>query len=353
MNNKRLEQAVLPIASVVLALLVGAVLILLQGKSPLAAVEAIFHGSLDGREAIGRTLEKATPLILSGVAVIVGLKAGLFNIGAQGQLLLGAIMAGYVGYRFDLPTVFHIPAGLLVGMIFGAVPAVVAGLLKVTRSVHEVITTIMLNTVIVNLTDWLSGGPWRQPGQAISRTPAILPSARIGHVFDMPLGFPIAVIAALGVWFLVARTTTGFTMNTLGANRHAATYAGISVTRTTVIAMGVSGALAGLGGAIETLGVVHRFEPGFNNSLGFDGITIALLARVNPRAAIPSALLIGALRASNTALQADARLAPEIIDVILGVILLFVAAPVIVRTILRRRAESGDQVQLTAGWGGA
>lgn len=349
-----MRRAALPLASVGLALVVGAILIMLQGKSPARAVTAVFDGAFNGREALGRMLEKATPLILAGVAVIVGLKAGLFNIGAQGQLIMGALMAGYVGYRFSMPTVFHVPAGLLIGALFGAVPAVIAGILKATRSVHEVISTIMLNTIIANLTDWLAGGPWQQKGQAISRTPEIRGTARIGHLLGQPLGFVIAVAVAFLVWFIVSRTTLGFRMTTVGANKHAAHYAGMSVAKTTVLAMGISGALAGLGGAIETQGIVNRFEPGFNNSLGFDGITIALLARVSPRAAIPSALMIGALRASNTTLQADAGLAPEIIDAILGIILLFVAAPIIVRWVLRmRQGEAGDQLQLTTGWGGA
>ena len=351
-DRQQVRRAGLPVASVLLALAIGAVLIALQGHNPGKAALAVWNGAFNGRSAIGRTLEKATPLVLAGIAVIVALKAGLFNIGAQGQLVFGALMSGYVGYRIGLPTVLHVPLGLLVGALFGALTAAIAGFLKATRSVHEVISTIMLNTIISNLTEYLAGGPWRQKGQAISRTAEIRPSAKIGHVFGLPLGFAIAVAAAFLVWFLISRTTFGFRLTTVGANRHAAHYAGISVARITVMAMAISGALAGLGGAIETQGIVNRFEPGFNASLGFDGITIALLARVSPRAAIPGALLIGALRASNTKLQADAGLAPEIVDAILGIILLLVAAPIIVRWVLRmRHDEAGEQLQLTSGWG--
>ncbi len=342
----------LPVASVLLAFVVGAVLIVIQGKNPGLAAKAIYNGAFNGSEAFGRTLEKATPLILAGVAVIVGLKAGLFNIGAQGQLVFGSITAAYVGYRLKLPTAIHIPFTLLVGAVTGAGVGALAGFLKATRNVHEVISTIMLNTIIANLTDWLAGEAWQMKGQAVSRTPPIQPTARIGRIFDFPLGFPLAVAIAFAVWFLISRTTVGFRMNTVGANKHAAHYAGMSVAKTTVLAMGISGGLAGLGGAIETQGVVGHFEPLSGGNLGFDGITIALLARVSPRAAIPSAMLIGALRASNTKLQADAGLSPEIIDGVLGIILLFVAAPVIIRWVLRRRnAEPGEQVQLTTGWG--
>lgn len=352
MDRSRLQRSVLPVASVLLALAAGAILILLQGNSPLKAAKAIFDGSMNGSEAIGRTLDKATPLILTGVAVIVALKAGLFNIGAEGQLVMGAIMAGYVGYRLNLPAIIHIPFALIVGAVFGSVVASIAGVLKATRNVHEVISTIMLNTIVANLTDYLAGDPWQMKGQAVTRTAPILKSAKIGRIFDLPVGFFVSIAIAFAAWFLVSRTTTGFRMNTVGMNKHAAHYAGMSVKRTTILAMAISGGLAGLAGALQVQGVTGYFDPNSGSGLGFDGITIALLARVSPRAAIPSALLIGALRASNTKLQADALLAPEIIDGILGIILLFVAAPVIVRWILRmRKGDAGEQIQLTKGWG--
>ncbi|MCC6433578.1 MAG: ABC transporter permease [Acidimicrobiales bacterium] len=353
MNRQRVQSALLPVVAVLVAFLIGAIVVLADGKSPVRAAEAVIKGSMANRAAIGATLEKATPLILTGLAVIVGMKAGLFNIGAQGQLLLGSIMSAYVGYRLTvLPTVVHLPLALLAGVAFGAVPAFVVGVLKAYRGVHEVIATIMMNTILVNLTDWLAGGPWMQPDQAISKTPPIQASAEIPKVADLPVGFFLAVVMAFVVWFLLSRTTLGFELGTVGANRDAAHYAGMSVKGITVLAMTLSGALAGLGGAIETQGVVGRFEPGFNRGLGFDGITIALLAKVSPRAAIPAALLIGALRASSTQLQSIAQVAPEIVDVILAVALLLVAAPMIIRWALRLRNASGvEGVNLNTGWG--
>jgi simple sugar transport system permease protein len=226
------------------------------------------------------------------------------------------------------------------------------GVLKAYRGVHEVIATIMMNTILVNLTDWLAGGPWIQPGQAISKTPPIEETAEIGRVASLPLGFFLAVLTAFAVWFFLSRTIFGFELSTVGANRDAAHYAGMSVRGVTIAAMTLSGGLAGLGGAIETQGVVGRFEPGFNRGLGFDGITIALLAKVSPRAAIPAALLIGALRASSTQLQSIAQIAPEIVDVILAIALLLVAAPMIVRWALRLRQAGGvEDLSLTTGWG--
>jgi ABC-type uncharacterized transport system permease subunit len=347
------DSALLPVAAVALALVVGAVIIAIDGTNPLSAYAALLEGAFGGQENLGRTLEKATPLILSGLAVTVGLKAGLFNIGAQGQLLLGAIFSAYVGWQVTgLPAVLHVPLCLLVGATFGAVPAVVAGVLKAWRGAHEVIVTIMLNAILVNLTDWLAGEPWQEPGQAISRTPPIEDSAVIPRVAELPIGFFLAVALAVAMWFVIERTTFGFRLRTVGANRNAAHYAGISVRWITVAAMAVSGALAGLGGAIETQGVIGRYEPGFNASLGFDGITIALLAKAQPRSTIPAAFLVAILRAGSSRMQAQTQVEPEIIDVLLAVILLLVAAPVVLRTVLRRRADRhGDQLRLTAGWG--
>jgi simple sugar transport system permease protein len=209
----------------------------------------------------------------------------------------------------------------------------------------------MLNTIVFSICEYLATGPWKKPRAAFPRTPDIQPSAHIPRINEIPLGFFIAVAAALAISFFLTRTTSGFRIGTVGANRFAAHYGGISVTTTTIVAMGISGALAGLGGAIESLGVVGFFQSGSSTGLGFDGITIALLAKVNPRAVIPSAILIGAMRASNTALQSEAKVAPEIIDVVVAVILLLVAAPMLVRWILRIKGDAGPQLQLTSGWG--
>ena len=353
MNLDRLRPAILPVAAVVVALTIGAVIVAVDGSSPLGAATAIWVAAFSGPDAIGATLEKATPLVFAGLAVIVGVKAGLFNIGAQGQLLVGAITSAYAGYRFaGLSPLVHLPLCLLIGVVFGALPAWLAGVLRAKRGVHEVIVTIMLNTIIFNLTDWLAGGPWMEPGQVISRTPPIVGSARMGRVAGLPTGFVLAMLVTVAVWFMLEHTTFGFRLATVGANRHAAHYAGISVGAVTVAAMTLSGALAGLGGAVESLGVVGRFEPGFNAGLGFDGITIALLARVSPRAVVPAAVFIGALRASSSELQAGAHVAPAIVDVVLGVALLLVAAPLLLRWLLRMPPSlSTAEVQFTRGWG--
>lgn len=351
------RQAVLPAVAVVLGLAAGAILIALSGSNPVTAYGGMLDGSFGSGAAFGRTLEKATPLILGGLAVAFAFKAGLFNIGGQGQLLIGAAFSAWIGFRFDLPMLLHIPLALVVGGATAALLGGVAGFLKATRGTHEVISTIMLNFVAANLTDWLVSreGPWNDPtGGALARSPSVAESAEFPRVGELPTGFVVAVAAAVLIWWVVRRSTLGFEIQTVGHNSHAATYAGISVTRITVLAMAISAFLAGLGGAIQTLGVNGRFEPGFNTGLGFDGITIALLARTNALAVIPAALLIGAMDAGSTLMQSRTDVEPEIISVIQAFILFFVAAPSIVRWIIRyRAAEDEPAVELAASWGSA
>jgi general nucleoside transport system permease protein len=353
MARRRLDAALVPALAVGLGLLVGAILIALQGKNPASAAAAVFNGAFNGWEPFGRTLEKATPLVLTGTAIIVGLRAGLFNIGAQGQLVFGAVFSAWAGFRFHgLPTAVHVPLALTVGALAGAAMAALAGLLKAKRGVHEVITTIMLNSVIIAVADWLASRPWKSKTAAFSKTPTILPSAVIGKLHKLPLGFALAVVVALLMAIVLNRTTFGFRLSAVGGNRNAAMYAGIGVGTATIAAMTLSGLLAGLGGAVETLGVLGHYEQNTSATLGFDGITIALLAKLNPRATIPAALLIGAMRAADTKLQSEAKIEPEVVSVIVAVILLFVAAPALLRWITKRTGgTAGPDLRLTAGWG--
>jgi general nucleoside transport system permease protein len=353
----RFGPAWIPLLAVALGVILGAVLILSVGANPFEAYKAMLEGALGGGDQFGRTLEKSTPLVMGGLAVAFAFKAGLFNIGGQGQLLLGASFAAWAGFTFDMPAIIHIPFAILVGGLAAAVLGGLVGWLKAYRGTHEVISTIMLNFVAANLTDWLTSldGPWGDPPETnpsrLARTPLINGSAEIPHVGGLPTGFLLAVVAAVVCWWLLERTTTGFEIRTVGANRHAAKYAGIKVARITILAMGISAFLAGVGGSIETLGVVGRFEPGFNAGLGFDGITIALLARTNPLAVVPAAMLLGGMDAGASLMQSRTTVDPDIVTIIQAFILFFVAAPIVVRWIIRRRTEDDEALQLTTGWG--
>jgi ABC-type uncharacterized transport system permease subunit len=353
-----LRPAIVPLVSIALGLLLGAILMLSIGANPIEAYGAMLQGAFGDPDAVGRTLEKATPLVFGGLAVAFAFKAGLFNIGGQGQILIGAVFAAWAGYRFDMPSVIQIPFALLVGGLAASLLGALVGWLKAVRGVHEVISTIMLNFVVADFTDWLvsTSGPFNDPPASnpsnLARTPLINSSAEIPHVGGLPLGFFLAVVAAMVCWWLLERTTLGFEIRTVGHNRHAAAYAGINVAMLTILTMMISAFLAGLGGAVETLGVTGRFQPGSNAFLGFAGITIALLARTNPLAVVPAALLIGAMQAGTSLMQARTTVPPEIVDLIQAFILFFVAAPIVVLWILRRRGQEEERIQLTTGWGG-
>jgi simple sugar transport system permease protein len=343
-----------PVVAVILALLIGAIILLISGASPIEAYAALWKGAFGSPQAIQRTLEKSTPLIFSGLAVAFAFKAGLFNIGAQGQLLVGAIAAAWVGFSIEgLPAIIHAPLALLAGGAAGALYGAIPGALKAYTGAHEVITTIMLNYVAINFTDFLADGPWKDtsPGNVVARTPLILPSAEIPTVSYIPVGFLMAIIAAAVVWWVLYRTTLGYEIRTVGLSASAARYAGINVSRIIVLAMAISGLLAGLGGAIETQGIVGRFQPGFNVGLGFDGITVALLGKTSPFGVIPAAIVLGAMRAGSSQMQFSAGVAKEITDVITAFILFFVAADVIVKYILRQEDSDDDKVKLSTGWG--
>lgn len=346
---KYLKSFITPILAILIAFFIGALLMYLQGADPFLAYQSLFYNAFGTAEGVAESLGKATPLIFSGLAVAVGIRAGLFNIGAQGQLISGALASAWAGYQFtNLPTIIHLPLSLLFGVTFGALIGAIAGALKAYRGVHEVITTIMLNSIVLQLAEYLSNGPMKEPGQIIARTAPIQDTAVIPKVFNLPLGFFFGLAIGLIVWWTLKNTTTGFSYETVGRNKNAAWYAGISVKRVTMGAMCIAGGLAGLGGAIETQGVVGKFEPAFNAGLGFDGITIALLGRANPLGVIPGAILFGGLRGAGPNMQFDAGVSPDIIELILALVLFFVTAPLIAKWF---RVRHANQVSVTSGWG--
>lgn len=344
-----------PLVAVLLGLTIGAILLLVSGSNPIEAYQALMKGAFGSPVAIQRTLEKATPLIFSGLAVAFAFKAGLFNIGAQGQLLIGAVVAAYVGFSIEgLPAIIHAPLALLAGGLAGALYGFIPGALKTYTGAHEVIVTIMLNYVAINITDYLADGPWKDPSPTniVARTARVFPSAELPIIGSVPTGFLLALVAAVVVWWLLYRTTLGYEIRTVGLNSSAAQYAGIRVARMIILTMMISGFLAGTGGAVETLGINGRFQPGFNTGLGFDGITVALLGKTNPFGVIPAAILLGAMRAGSSQMQFSAGVASEITDVITAFILFFVAADVIVKKLIRQRETEDERVMLSSGWSG-
>ncbi|MEX0787750.1 MAG: ABC transporter permease [Anaerolineales bacterium] len=303
------------------------------------------------------SLVVTTPYIFAGLAVALGFRSGLFNIGAEGQLFVGAITSAYVGYSITgLPAIIHIPLALLAGAAGGALWGMIPGLLKAYTGGHEVINTIMMNYIAFRLSDWLLTGPMQRPDSFNPISPTIQDSAMLPQFFASPIRFHLGFFIALGVaylvyWFLF-RTVWGFDLRTVGANPRAARYAGMSIARTTIVAMSLSGALAGLAGTNEVLGVNHNLAMAFSSGYGFDAIALALLGKSHPVGVVLAALLFGTLRSGATRMQLDAGIPIDIISVLQAVILAFVAAPAIIRTIYRLRTpvETEEGVSVRS-WG--
>ncbi len=320
------------------AMLIGAV-----GDLPAAAGESIKAGRPILPNELLRLLAKATPLILSGLAVAVALKAGLFNIGAEGQILVGAFAAAAVGAAWSgVPSFVHLPMCLLAAMATGAVWAGLAGFLKAWRGAHEVIVTIMLNYIAILATHYLVNGPARDPSSLAPATRLVQPGARLWALdggTNFSAGIALALAAAIGVSLLFSRLRLGFEIRAVGENPIASRVAGIPVRRTVVIAMAISGALAGLAGAVEVLGVHRRFLDAFSPGYGFDSIAVAFLGNMNPAGIVASGCLFGGLASGAVHMEAYTSTPRQIAGILQAVVILAVA----VRATRRSRSASGGR----------
>lgn len=305
---------------------------------------ALFRGAIFDYEATGarrirpitETMVSSVPLILAGLGLGIGFRSGLFNIGAQGQVLVGAAAAAYLGFSLDLPVVAHVTVACLGAIVAGAIWAGIAGFLKARTGASEVIVTIMLNSIALYLVSYLlTTSVLRQPGSTRPITAPVGENAMmpllLGPQFRLHAGFLLALLAAVGVWWLMERSTLGFRFRAVGANQDAARTAGIKVQRVFVLVMLVAGALAGLGGAMQILGTDRTFQAGSAGSIGFDAITVALLGRSRPLGTVLAALLFGALRAGSPLMQTAAGTPIDLVLVIQAVIVLLIAAPPLVR----------------------
>jgi general nucleoside transport system permease protein len=305
------------------------------------------------------SLVKSVPYMFAGLAVALGFRTGLFNIGVEGQIFLGGIFSVWVGYSFTgLPAIIHLPLAFLAGALGGALWGFIPGLLKAKTGGHEVINTIMMNYIAFRLTDWLLREPMKRPGSTNPISPIIEESAKLPRFFPDPirfhLGFFVALaVAALVYWFLF-KTKWGFDLRTVGANPRAARYAGMNIVKSTIVAMSLSGALAGMAGANELLGVNYNLSQSFSPGYGFDSIALALLGRNHPLGVVLSALLFGTLRNGAVRMQASAGIPIDIISVMQAFILAFIAAPAIVRTIYRLKEPKKAEAEIhVRGWGGS
>ena len=342
-------------------------------KSALAAVGnaylALFQGSvydvnlvkgnsfLQGFYPLSETIVTATPLILTGLSVALAFKSGLFNIGAQGQFIFGAIGASYVGFHFQLPIGIHILSAALAGAFFAAIWGGIVGLLKAKTGAHEVILTIMMNYIATYFILWiLKTQSFLRPGRIDPIAPEVSESARLpllaGSNFRLNFGIFIALAAALFVWWLLTKTTIGFKFRAVGANAQAAKTAGISVPFVITSTMMICGALAGLGGATQVLGSEYALNADIAGSFGFDAITVALLGRAQPLGTVFAALLFGALHAGGRTMQSSTGVPLDIVLVTQALIVLFIAAPAFVRYLFRIKKMNSSASLTSKGWNG-
>jgi ABC-type uncharacterized transport system permease subunit len=365
--------AVISILAVVLAMVAGAVLIALTDQTVHAAsiyffsrpadtfsaiwqavagaYGSLFQGSIynfsrpdfaDGIRPLTETLSFATPLVAAGLGVAVGFRAGLFNIGGRGQMLFGAAAAGWVGFAFTLPPGIHLVLSLVAGIVAGALWSGFAGLLKARTGAHEVIVTIMLNYVAFYLISYLlsTKGLLQAPGSNNPKSPGMKPNSIFPHLlgpqYNLTIGFILVIAATLAVWWLLNRSSLGFRFRAVGENPNAARVAGINVKTTYIIVMLISGALIGMAGANQVQGVITTgFTSGIDAGLGFDAITVALLGRSRPWGVFWAAILFGALKAGGFTMQAVEGIPIDIILVVQSLIVLFIAAPPLIRAVFR------------------
>jgi simple sugar transport system permease protein len=366
----------LPTLALILALLVGAVIIMVtdvdawrrMAEEPVQAIrdmlegvwvayKALFIGAFGSVRAISETLFTATPLILAGLAVAVGFRTGLFNIGARGQIFIGGLFALWVGLHVELPALLHVPLAVIAAIIGGGIWGGIAGLLKARTGAHEVITTIMLNFIAAFFVLWvLKTSIFQVEGSSIPKSAPILESARLPTLFGDQFRINIGIFLALGavffVYWLLFKSTIGFEFRAAGFSPGASLYAGMNVAFLYTAVMFISGGLAGMAGATQTLGLPpYTVTDNFAGNIGFDAIALALLGRSHPFGVLWSGLLFGALIAGGRLMQAAAGVSVDLVIVMQALIVIFIAAPELVRTIFGVKPTEAGPTQMTKGWG--
>jgi simple sugar transport system permease protein len=319
------------------------------------AYRALLVGAVGSKYAISETITRAGPLIFAGLSVAFAFKAGLFNIGAAGQILMGSAAAAYVGFTYELPAYIHLPLALLAGFAGGALWGGIAGVLRATTGAHEVISTIMLNFIALNLLNFLlTTTAFRPEGDLNLRSYTVNETAmlpKFNDAYRADWGFVLALVAVVVVWWVLQRSTAGFSFKALGANASAARYAGMGAVFLMISAMGIAGGLAGLAGTAVVLGITPQLTATGLPPLGFDAIAVALLGRSNPVGVLFAALLFGGLQAGALTMQVQTETPTDIVTVIQALIVMFVAAPGLVRGIYRINTQATVAPALTTNWG--
>jgi len=355
----RLLYATKSVWAILCALLVGAIVIMAGGSDPLAAYAALFHGAFFEYHGIATTLVKMSPLLLAGLAVVLPLRAGLFNIGAEGQIYLGALFATLAAlYLPAMPGWLHITVCSLAGMLGGALWALVPAYLKAWHNINEVIVTLLMNYIGINLISYAVSGPMMDEGAPYPYSAEIREDLWLPHILprtDAHLGVVIGVALAVLMYFVLERTSIGYSINTVGRNPQAARYAGMSVRQHIVWSLVAGGALAGLAGTYEVLGLKYRLFHMFSAGYGYDGIVVAFLSGSHPLYAILAALFLGGLRSGANIMQRAVGVPTTVVDSIEGLVVIFVATSLAFRfersrwAVLWRRRKDVDAALAGAG----
>jgi ABC-type uncharacterized transport system permease subunit len=319
--------------AILVALALGAVVVLTVDENPINVLTTLLRGAFGSPERVAGTLLQATPILVCGIAACISLRGGLFNIGIEGQLFMGGFAAAWVGFSFDLPPFIHMLVAIVFAAFAGLAWIAIPAFFRARYNANEVVSTILANYVAILITSYLTINIFKRPG-GLPDTPPILPSAHLPELFTfsrLNWGLIIGLLLAVAVHLFFLRTARGYAVGEMGANPRFAEYGGIDIKRQSFFVLLASGAVGGLAGGIEALGVHHRFMEGFAPGFGFDGVIAALLANGSPLGTIATALFFGALRSGSLLLEVDTTASREIITVVQALIILAVSAQITIR----------------------
>lgn len=336
------DSAYIPLVAIILGLIVGSLIMMVGGFNPLKAYAALAEKVFGSPYDIGETMREITPLLLCGLSVAFAYRTGLFNIGAEGQMVMGSLGATWVGVSLDLPAFIHAPLAVIVGMLFGGLWGAIIGWIKAARGVNEVITSIMMNFIALYLANYLIGKFLLEPGTQRSKMihgSASITSSWLSGLFGdsrLHWGVLLALIAVPVFYILLWKTKQGYELRAVGHNPHAAQYAGMNVNANIVKAMFVGGLFAGLAGVIDVLGVFgYMARAAASSGHGFDGIAVALLGGNHPVGVLLGSILFGSLTYGSAGMSFKAGVPPEIIRVVIGLVIFFVASSGFIRWLLK------------------
>ncbi|MDF2472954.1 MAG: inner-rane translocator [Anaerocolumna sp.] len=341
--NNQHSDFILSMIAMVCSFLVAGIFILLVGQSPVAAYIALFQGAFGSVSSIANTLCKSVPLMFTGIAVAFAMKGGLLNVGAEGQLYIGALASVVLALKLpNLPGFILLPVSILFGCLGGMVWGGIAGFLKAKRGVNEVIVTLMMNYIAILFTSYLVNGPFKAEGM-VPQTEVVPTGAAFPKLIprtQLTVTLFLAILVVILVYLFLQKTSWGYEIRAVGENSSAAEAGGIHITKTTILTMAISGGIAALAGISESLGTYGRFIDNFSPSFGFTGIAIAVLGKGNPFGTIITAILFGAMDAGSMRMNRVAGISASMVNVIQGLVILFIAAPQIYRILLAGRRKS-------------